>query len=310
LIGGLRFETFHDDYNDSNALHSKTDDQYFTGELTLQRELNDGTLLYATLARGVKPGGVNTEASSVFDFMDPKFREFMQGRLRFGSESLLNKEIGLKGRYLENTLSLRAALFHMDRKDAQLESWIWDDANFLWVGYLDSVNKGTNYGLELELDYQISPAISLFAGIGWLKTNVDEITVVDLGQPGEWTASTITVVNDRDQTKAPQWQYNIGTNVYFTPRLNARFELEGRSDSFYGYYHNQEIAGYTLLNASLGYHINAFTIRVWGRNLADKDYAVHGLYFANDPRKGYVNEAYRQFGEPRVYGVDVRYEFH
>lgn len=310
LIGGLRFETFRDEYNDSNALQSKTDDQYFTGELTLQHELNDGTLLYTTLSRGVKPGGVNTEASSVFDFMAPKYREFMQGRLRFGSESLLNKEIGLKGRYLENTLSLRAALFHMDRKDAQLESWIWDDANFLWVGYLDSVNKGTNYGLELELDYQVSPAINLFAGTGWLKTNVDEITVVDLGQPGEWTASTITVVNDRDQTKAPQWQYNIGTNVYFTPRLNARFELEGRSDSFYGYYHNQEIAGYTLLNASLGYHINAFTIRVWGRNLADKDYAVHGLYFANDPRKGYVNEAYRQFGEPRVYGVDVRYEFH
>jgi hypothetical protein len=37
---------------------------------------------------------------------------------------------------------------------------------------------------------------------------------------------------------------------------------------------------------------------------------VHGLYFGNDPRKEYVNEAYRQFGEPRVFGIDVRYEFH
>jgi iron complex outermembrane receptor protein len=97
--------------------------------------------------------------------------------------------------------------------------------------------------------------------------------------------------------------------VSLTPRLSARFELEGRSDSFYGYYHNQEIEGYTLVNASLRYHIGAFTIRVWGRNLGNKDYAVHGLYFANDPRKAYVNEAYRQFGEPRVYGVDLRYEF-
>jgi hypothetical protein len=44
----------------------------------------------------VKPGGVNTEASSVFDFMAPKFRAFMQDRLQFGSESLLNKEIGIK----------------------------------------------------------------------------------------------------------------------------------------------------------------------------------------------------------------------
>ena len=310
LISGLRFETFEDDYKDTNQLSSKTDDQYFTGELTLQHDLQNGSLVYATLSRGVKPGGVNTEASSVFDFMAPKFRAFMQGRLQFGSESLLNKEIGIKGRYLEDSLTLRAALFHMDRKDAQLESWIWDDSNFLWVGYLDSVSKGSNYGLELELDYQVFEAVSLFAGVGWLKTNVDEMTVVDLGEPGEWTESAITIVNDRDQTKAPEWQYNIGTNIYFTSSLSARLELEGRSDSFYGYYHNQKIAGYTLLNASLGYQINAFTFRLWGRNLGDKDYAVHGLYFANDPRKGYVNEVYRQFGEPRVYGLDVKYEFH
>jgi len=310
LIGGLRFETFSDDYSDTNALISKTDDDYFTGELTLQHDLKDGSLIYATLSRGVKPGGINTEASSVFNFMAPKFRLFMQDRLQFGSESLLNKEIGIKGRYLGNALSLRAALFHMDRSNAQLESWIWDDTNFLWVGYLDSVNSGTNYGFELELDYQLSDAVRFFTGIGWLKTSVDEMTVVDLGEPGEWTESTFKTIKNRDQTKAPQWQYNIGTNIYFSPRLSARFELEGRSDSFYGYYHSQKISGYSLINASVGYQLGSTTIRLWGRNLGDKDYAVHGLYFANDPRKGYVNEAYRQFGEPRVYGVDVRYEFH
>jgi outer membrane receptor protein involved in Fe transport len=309
LVAGLRFETFRDNYSDTNDLRSKTDDEYFTGELTLQHELQNRTLLYATLSRGVKPGGINTEASSVFDFMDPKFRVFMQDRLQFGNESLFNREIGIKGRYLEDSLSLRAALFHMERSNAQLESWIWDDTNFLWVGYLDSVSNGTNYGFELELDYSLATGISIFAGVGWLKTEVDEMTIVDLGEPGEWSESNITVVNDRDQTKAPKWQYNIGSNVYFTPRLSARIELEGRSDSFYGYYHDQEIAGYTLVNASLAYHIGALTIRAWGRNLGNKDYAVHGLYFANDPRTGYVNEAYRQFGEPRVYGVDLRYEF-
>ena len=309
LISGLRFESFRDDYSDSNQLNSKTDDQYFTGELTLQHDLKDGALIYATLSRGVKPGGVNTEASSVFGFMAPKFRLFMQDRLRFRSESLLNKEIGIKGSYLDDSLSLRAALFHMDRRDAQLESWIWDDTNFLWVGYLDSVGKGSNYGAELELDYQLTAKVNVFTGIGWLKTNVDRMTVVDLGEPGEWTLSSFKDINDRDQTKAPRWQYNLGTNIHFTSRLSGRFEIEGRSDSFYGYYHDQKISGYTLINASLGYQVGAVTIRVWGRNLGDEDYAVHGLYFANDPRKGYVNESYRQFGEPRVYGVDVRYEF-
>ena len=31
--------------------------------------------------------------------------------------------------------------------------------------------------------------------------------------------------------------------------------------------------------------------------------------FGNDPRKLYATEAYYQLGEPRVYGVDLRYEF-
>ncbi len=309
VITGFRYESFRDDYDDSNGLRSKTDDQYFTGELTLQHDLSNGSMLYGTISRGVKPGGINTEASSVFGFMDPKFREFMRGRLQFSRESLLNKEIGIKGRYLDDTLTLRAAAFHMNRNDAQLESWIWDDVNFLWVGYLDSVRSGRNYGVEVELDYQLSGAVEIFAGIGWLKTKVNEITVVDLGPPGQWTQSVITDVKGRDQTKAPQWQYNLGTNLYFGEQLSARLEIEGRSGSFYGYYHNQEIAGYTLLNASVGYQLGAVTIRAWGRNLAGKDYAVHSLYFANDPRKGYINESYRQLGEPRVFGIDVKYTF-
>lgn len=310
LIAGLRFESFEDDYSDTNGLISASDDDYFTGELTLQYFLASGSLLYATLSRGVKPGGINTEASSVFDFMAPRYRAFMADRLQFGSESLVNKEIGLKGRYLDNKLSLRAAFFHMDRSNAQVESWIWDDTNFIWVGYLDSVSSGTNYGMELELDYQATATVSLFAGIGWLNTKLDEITVVDLGEPGEWTQSSIQSVKGRDQTKAPEWQYNIGTNVYFSDQFSGRLELEGRTDSYFGYYHNQEIGGYTLVNASIGYQVGAFDIRLWGRNLTDEDYAVHGLYFANDPRKGYVNESYHQFGEPRVYGIDVKYTFY
>lgn len=309
-IGGLRFETFEDDYSDSNALNSKTDDHYLTGELTLQYHLDDGSMLYGTVSRGVKPGGINTEASSVFYLMDPKFQTFMQGRLQFGSESLLNTEVGIKGRYFDDALSLRLAAFHMDRSDAQLEAWIWDDINFIWVGYLDSVPKGANYGAELELNYQIGDRIELFSNVGWLQTKVRKISVIDLGPPGEWTQSSFVDVKNRDQTKAPRWQYNLGGNFHLTDQISARLELEGRDDSYYGYYHNQKIAGYHLFNASIGYAIGSFNIRAWGRNLSNKNYSVHGLYFANDPRKDYVNEAYMQLGEPRVFGVDVKYTFH
>jgi iron complex outermembrane receptor protein len=241
--------------------------------------------------------------------MDPKFRPFMSGRLRFETETLLNKEIGIKGAYFDDALSIRATFFHMDRDDAQLESWIWDDTNFLWVGYLDSVGSGENYGAELELNYRGFAAFDLFANVGWLQTSIDAMTVVDLGEPGQPTNSTISDISNRDQTKAPEWQYSIGSDLRLTASLSARIEVEGRTDSYFGYYHNQKIDGYALLNASIGYQLEQLNVRIWARNLTDKDYAVHGLYFGNDPRKGYVNESYRQYGEPRVVGINFRYDF-
>lgn len=309
LVTGLRYETFSDDYVDTNVLVTDSDDNYWTGEVSVQYFSDNGTMLYATLSRGAKPGGVNTEASSTFSFMDPEFQPFMSGRLRFDKEILLNKEIGMKGVYFDDALSVRATLFHMDRDDAQLESWIWDDVNFLWVGYLDSSSSGENYGAELELNYRPADLVDLFANIGWLQTNVTAMTIVDLGAPGQPVDSTISNIRDRDQTKAPEWQYNVGGDLRISRNLTARIEVEGRTESYFGYYHNQKLDGYALLNFSIGYEIDPVKIRLWARNLTDKNYAVHGLYFGNDPRKDYVNESYRQFGEPRVFGVNLRYDF-
>lgn len=309
LLAGLRFESFTDDYADTNNLITDSDDQYWTGEVSLRYFAGERTMVYATISRGAKPGGVNTEASSTFSFMDPKFRPFMSDRLRFETETLLNKEIGIKGTYFDDALSIRATLFHMDRDDAQLESWIWDDTNFLWVGYLDSVSSGENYGAELELNYRGFDPLDLFANIGWLQTSIDAMTVVNLGEPDQPTVSTISVITDRDQTKAPEWQYNIGSELRITGSLSARIEVEGRTDSRFGYYHNQKIDSYALLNASIGYQLDQLDVRLWTRNLTDKDYAVHGLYFGNDPRKNYVNESYHQYGEPRVVGINLRYDF-
>jgi len=51
-------------------------------------------------------------------------------------------------------------------------------------------------------------------------------------------------------------------------------------------------------------------VRGWVRNLFDKDYATRGFYFANNPANNYtVSEKYIQYGQPRVAGVTVTYDF-
>jgi len=273
-----------------------------SGEVALTYEVTNDTLFYGTLARGDKAGGVNTEASSNLPFMQPRFQTFIQPRLRVGTETLVNREIGLKGRYLEDRLELRAAVFHMDRDEAQLESWMWDAANFLWIGFLDNVD-GSNVGAELEFAYAASTNLSFFGSVGWIDTEVDEITTFDLD------LDDFVVQRNIDQAKAPTWQYNLGANLRFGDRLSARVEIEGRDDSRFGYYHDATIGSYDLLNGSLRYRTGDVEYLLWGRNLTDKDYSVHGLYFANDPRKGWINETYYQYGEPRVIGVSARYYF-
>jgi outer membrane receptor protein involved in Fe transport len=130
------------------------------------------------------------------------------------------------------------------------------------------------------------------------------MTVFDLDR------DAFVTLRDRDQTKAPRWQYSFGWRWQMLPALVGSFAVEGRDSSFFGYYHNQKLGAYTVLNASLAYRFQSLELRAWARNLLNTDYAVHGLYFANDPRDGFtINRRYEQFGEPRVYGVEVNWSF-
>ena len=55
------------------------------------------------------------------------------------------------------------------------------------------------------------------------------------------------------------------------------------------------------------------TISLWGRNLTDEDVETRGFYFSNEggnnPSNGYAAEAYTQFGEPRLVGLSVTFEW-
>jgi iron complex outermembrane receptor protein len=303
FIVGARYEHFKGKYNDSNGTRDTHSDDLISAELTLEYMMDDNTMLYTTASQGQKPKGINTEAQSSFTLMSDVFQDFMQSKLSFDTETLRNYEVGLKGRYLADTLTIRAALFYMDRKNAQLESWMWDPDSFLWIGYLDSVDKAHNYGAELELNYQVSESLAFFVNVGYLETNVDSITAYDL------YAENFVEHKDRDQSKSPNYQYSVGFVIEPIQNLSSRIEWAGQDDSYYGYYHDGKIDSYNLLNANISYQLSDLSIDVWGRNLTDEDYAVHALYFGNDPRKGYENEVYNQLGEPRVYGLTITYEF-
>jgi iron complex outermembrane recepter protein len=306
LVAGARLERFEDDYSDSNGFNSDNNDNLWNAKLSARYQLDDNTMVYATIARSAKPGGVNTSATANQPFMSPVFQDFTQGKLSFDDESLLNTEIGIKTLQFDQRLALSAAVFYTDRSNAQLENWMWDDAAGLWIGYLDSTSDAHNYGLEVESSFVLNDYFELFANIGLLHAEVDTIEAFDLDE------FQFVSKDNRDQAKSPKYQYNVGTRVTINDQWSGHIEVEGRGDSYYGYYHDGKLDSYDLLNASLHWQRDAIGVTVWGRNLTDKDFAVHGLYFGNDPRDdygAYQNETYTQLGEPRTYGIEFTYAF-
>jgi iron complex outermembrane receptor protein len=306
LIAGLRVERFREDYSDSNAFSNDDSDDLWDGEISARYALTENTMTYATVASSKKPGGVNTTASANQPYMSPTFQDFTQGKLTFDDETLLNKEIGLRTEQLDQRLALNVALFHANRDHAQLENWMWDDEAGLWIGYIDSTSDTTSYGAELQATFALNTHVELFANLGWLHTEVDSIEAFDLDL---WQ---FVNKQGRDQAKSPAYQYNLGTRLAFSEQWSGRLEIEGRDDSYYGYYHDGKLGDYNLVNASVQWRSEPFTVTLWGRNLSDETYAVHGLYFGADPRDDFgawANATYLQLGEPRTYGLQLTYSF-
>ncbi|KKL68804.1 hypothetical protein LCGC14_2121330, partial [marine sediment metagenome] len=62
LITGLRVEKYQGDYTDSNGFIVGTDDVMVGGKLALEYQVIDRTMIYTSLTRGYKAGGINSEA--------------------------------------------------------------------------------------------------------------------------------------------------------------------------------------------------------------------------------------------------------
>ena len=301
LTLGGRFEHFEADYKDSRAVEASPEEDLWGGQVSLQYHLDDNSMVYGLVSRGFKAGGVNGEAlgRATSSGFAPSVTTFLSQRLEFDTETLLNYELGLKGRYLDDSLQLRVAAFFMDRDDIQLKGWYNEGP--LFVGYIDNAASGENFGVELETLWQFNDQLQLFVNLGWLDTEIDNFVVnID---------DALVDKSGREQAHAPNYQFNIGGRFNFGDGFSCRLEFEGKDAFYFSDSHDQRSDSYELLNASLGYRDKHWDISLWARNLTDEDYATRGFYFGNDPRKFYANEEYFQYGEPRVFGANASYRF-
>lgn len=264
-----------------------------TGRAALSYTLDSGTLFYASYSRGYRSGAFNGGGytSSVgITYIDP--------------ERVNAYEAGVKGRFLDNMLTLSAAGFYYDYSNQQVQ-----DTRPGPVSYLVNAPKSRIYGGEVEAVVRPAADISINLSGGYLHATYKELTLQDTNLSGNdlpfaprFTAAAgldWTLVRTSNSMLKLSPVVNYFSRQYFSPFNGTN--ATGSSQI------NSELSqkGFAKVNASLVWEQGQIQLRGWVNNLFNEKTYSYGLDLrgADFPFNLLVPAA------PRTYGVSARFTF-
>lgn len=289
-IYGLRVENWRNEFQDSNNIKENTDEWLLSGKLTLEQELNAQHLAYASYARGFKPSGVNSNSDQ---FFNKKYR-------KFSAEFNNAYELGLKSNFLAGKAQTRLALFYIQRHDQQVKNSYAINTDF--YDYMVNAARGTNQGVELEANWQLTEQLNWETSYGYLSATYDDFIYVKENDRIDKSG--------REQFHAPRHSFATALTYSFTQALSLRLEAEAKSSFYFEASQDAKSSGYGLYHARLAYEQLNYSIALSGRNLGNKDYATRGYSgFKPDPRPNTEGRKYVQLGAPRLVFLEGSYYF-
>ena len=305
---GLRWYKYDTsiDYEQSGIYSQTGNASQFTGQVAssssgvnpkfnLSYEPNADLTLYAQIAKGFRPGGVNLPV--------PVPPCPFQVPLTYSPDSLWDYEIGEKTRLLGGRLTVNGDVYYIRWNNAQQQL---EQA----CGYPFTNNVGTaiSYGPELEITGQISHELSLSLNGTYTTAHVSKINSASEGLsigPTQPLVTGLPLENVPRYTlnAAANYEYPISDRYQVTARLAAN-RIGPLHDV--GYYFT-ELPAWTVFDARLGLIRGAFGAHVFADNLADKHAAITINTQAWSTASPTFNRA--AVNTPRTVGVQLDYKF-
>ena len=286
---GARWEDYQSNYYDSFGESFNPNDQMSGGKISLNKNLSDVANIFISVARGFNQGGFNLNLGLAPDSKNTN--------LYYDPEFLTNYEVGLNAQLFDAKTNIAAVIFYSDREDQQvLISTQVDPTDPNTFSFLtQNAAEGTNKGLELNIDVQLTESLNFFARLGLLRTEINN-----------WKSRPD--LEGRAQAHAPKKSYAFGMNWSITNRASLSVDVVGKSGFYYSDSHNNQSKSYSLTNINFDYLIGGWTYSIWARNIFDEYYSVRGFYFGNEA-PDFKDTLYERHGDPRHFGLSVRYDF-
>jgi iron complex outermembrane receptor protein len=258
----------------------------FSPRVTIEQQLGDNQLIYATFAKGYKTGGFNLG----------------QPQPSYAPENLTDYEVGFKLDLLDRKLRLNGSAFYYNYKDLQVTRT--NNANSVIM----NAARAKIYGAELEMKAVLAPGLEIDAAGALLKT---KFTSFDTEDPSRPQLGLLDLAGNR-LPSAPKYTFTYGAQYSFETdigQITLRGDGRTTSDVYFDQFNvrsNSERAK-TILDASISWKDNddRFSAALFVRNLTDT-LSKNGSFvyggFVGYPLAG-------NYDPPRTYGARLGVNF-
>lgn len=279
-------------------------DNFLSPALSVTYKSDGGTNYYAKYSTAYKSGGFN------LDYINANELAANNG-LQFDMETVGSYEIGMKGRYFDNKLSLNLAAFIADYEDYQVNQFVDLGGGRTSIRITNAAKVKTK-GLEAEFSFKATSDLTFNGSIGLLDGVYDsfkgggtagaDASGKKLAAP-EKTASLSAIYS---HTLAGSGMKIVGrldanySDGYFTTPDNIKTVTVASGEKIpFGYIPEQ-----TIVNARFGINSanDKMGVFLWVKNLTDEDNIVDGF-------RDFFGTIVQHQMRPRTYGLELKYNF-
>lgn len=302
IIGGIRFEV---EESHANVVQSYTKDgkdflypnlgvfprefeetvsfNALSPKAGLSYQITDDFMLFANVARGYRPGGINPFTNDA-------------DAAKYDPEYSLNFEAGVKSMFMQDRAKVNLTGFYISYEDQQLYTVI-DPATFS-VGR-ENLGNSISYGAELETEWALIDGLSAIINLGYLETEITDFKVIS--RFGD------EINNDGNkQAYSPLFNSNVGLTYAMSLTdaivLKTAVDYQYQTEMFFDPENVISQDAYGLLNAQVVISTGIVNLTFWGQNLTDEVYFSYGYGLSGIAYFG-------SYGLPRTYGSKLTVAF-
>lgn len=257
-----------------------------TGRVGLKYYASDDTMLYGTVSKGYKAGGVN---------LDPRL-------LSFGPETNQVAELGVKTTVADGRLRINTAAFYSDYEGIQLSA-LTPVGPALLPNTLNAA-PAEIYGVELEMIGRFGQ-FGFNVGLSALESEFTEDAILTDSQTNTNRlvpeGSVIPFAPELTANAGVEYEFLVGAGT-LTPRVQVFYMDEQLATPFR--YDATVVPSRTVTDFRVTWSpMDNLRLEAFATNILDKEYIAVQLQDASSAQGGMI------FGAPRQYGVRAKYDF-